>query len=377
MKAARLVLLALAALGLGGCAVLNRSVPAPKAGPRPVAERALDLDAFIAEHNQNADLIQSLKAQPTIAVRSKSRTVQADGKLGMIRPRNFKLELSAMGQTKANIGSNDQEFWFWVQNDDDRSIYWCNYDEVESSALAVTYQPDWILEALGLRPINPEEAAALRVRTTDNPKLSAVVFPPAKSRGQRYQRMMIVSNYTRRVKEYRIVPLDRPETTLARAMIASYKDFDIDKSESGAYRSCYLPENLKLEWTKDQLLLDVALKDVEVNQFDTSRAAAIFAEPVIPGYDRVNLADMPRSTARDKGTTARRTLQPPASRNGVKLGRPAVIDESDDAPRGAPHVTESPFGRRHHQPARRPGGRPPARRPGERRSPPGIGVRGE
>ena len=83
----------------------------------------------------------------------------------MVRPRNFKLELiSHMGQTKADIGSNDEEFWFWVQNDDDRSIYWCNYDDLESSALAVTYQPDWIMEALGLKPITPEEAASIRFR---------------------------------------------------------------------------------------------------------------------------------------------------------------------------------------------------------------------
>ena len=40
----------------------------------------------------------------------------------------------------------------------DKSIYWCNYDELDSSPLAVTYQPDWIIEALGLKPISAEEA---------------------------------------------------------------------------------------------------------------------------------------------------------------------------------------------------------------------------
>ena len=139
---------------------------------------------------------------------------QADGRLGMVRPRNFKLELSAGGQTRGNIGSNDEEFWFWVQNDEDRSIYWCKYDDLESVALAVTYQPDWIVESLGLRTITPEEADSIRVEKTDDPKLSAVVFPPSKSRGEAYQRMMIVSNYTRRVKEYRICAADQQRTVL-------------------------------------------------------------------------------------------------------------------------------------------------------------------
>ena len=128
MIAARHVLLAMAALGLGGCAALNRSTLAPKS--RAVADRTLDIDQFVAEHNRNADLIQSLDARPTIAVHSKIMKVQADGKLGMVRPQSFKLELTHMGQKKADIGSNDEEFWFWVQSDEDRSIYWCNYNDL-------------------------------------------------------------------------------------------------------------------------------------------------------------------------------------------------------------------------------------------------------
>ena len=195
------------ALGLGGCAALNRGTLTPR--PRPVGERTLDVDQFVVEHNRNAELVQSLEAKPTIAVRGRVMQAQADGRLGMVRPRNFKLELSAGGQTRGNIGSNDEEFWFWVQNDEDRSIYWCKYDDLESIALAVTYQPDWIVESLGLRTITPEEADSIRVEKTDDPKLSAVVFPPSKSRGEAYQRMMIVSNYTRRVKEYRICAADQ------------------------------------------------------------------------------------------------------------------------------------------------------------------------
>ncbi len=64
----------------------------------------------------------------------------------MERPRNFKLEIVARsGRTKADIGSNDEEFWFWVDNDKDKSINWCRYEDLESSAVPVTYQPDWII----------------------------------------------------------------------------------------------------------------------------------------------------------------------------------------------------------------------------------------
>jgi len=96
MKAARHLLLAMAALGLGGCVALNRGSLAPK--PRVVAERTFDVDAFVADHNKNAELIESLEAAPTVGVKSKMMRGQADGRLGLIQPRMFKLELKTMGQ---------------------------------------------------------------------------------------------------------------------------------------------------------------------------------------------------------------------------------------------------------------------------------------
>ena len=335
MKAARHVLLAMAALGLGGCVALNRSSLAPKA--RPVAERTLDVDAFVAEHNRNAELIQSMTANPTIRVQSSLTKAVADGKLAVVRPRNFKLEVSAgMNQSMANIGSNDEEFWFWVKNEKDPSIYWCDYSDLESSALAVTYQPDWIIQALGLNPITPQEAAGIEVRTTNDPNATALLFPPTKNGGETIRRMMIVSKYTRRIKEHRLYSgnVQTPQTLLAQADVPSYKDIDVEKSESGAFQTCYLPESLRLEWKKDQLILNVLLKDVVVNSFDSSRAAAIFKEPVIPGYERVNLAEMARTGPRDNRTTVRRTLPMPGSRNGVRMGRPApATDDTAEAPR--------------------------------------------
>src|SRR5262249_11521819 len=153
-----------------------------------------ELDEFIAEHNRNAESIDSLEARPTIGLRSRLRKGQGDGRLAMVRPRNFKLEISstAMSRSLANIGSNNDEFWFWVPNTEDPSIYWCKYSEIESSALSMAFQPDWIIETIGLRPITPEEAEGIRVERTTDPNTSALLFPPSKSQGQSYQRMMIV-----------------------------------------------------------------------------------------------------------------------------------------------------------------------------------------
>ena len=107
----RFLLAMMATLGLGGCRALANGSLAPKSPP--LAERAFDVDAFVAEHNGNVAQIQTLEARPSISLGGKLKG-GVDGRLALERPRNFKLELTSLGSTKADIGSNDEEFWFWV-----------------------------------------------------------------------------------------------------------------------------------------------------------------------------------------------------------------------------------------------------------------------
>jgi hypothetical protein len=328
MRSTMYIWLATAMLGLSGCAALNRGSVSPSS--RPITQSSLDVDKFISEHNQNADLVQSITAKPTITVAGKVMKAHPDGWLAVVRPRNFKLMLKSVGQPQADIGSNNEEFWFWVRSDD-KSIYWCDYADLESSSLAITYQPDWIVAALGLTPISREEAAHIKIRSTDNRDNTALLFPPTKSGNETYMRMLIVSNHTRRIKEHRIYAGNTPDqkNLLAQADVKSYKDFDVDSSDKGVSETCYLPENVRLDWKREQLVLDVALQDVKVNQFDASRTEGLFVEPTVPGYDRVNLAKLSHEQPKDNRSTARRTLPRPEPRNGVKLGKPADVSADD------------------------------------------------
>ena len=58
---------------------------------------------------------------------------------------------------------------------------------------------------------------------------------------------------------------------------------------------------------QDQLALDRWLRDVKVNQFDSTLSAALFLEPAVKGHQRVNLAEMSRTHRKDSRTTVRDT----------------------------------------------------------------------
>ncbi len=226
MKVAERMVLAISlTLGLSGCRAFNNG--SLSMTPKPPARPAFDVDGFVAEHNRNAELIKSVTAKPSIGVAGRMTRTRADGWLALERPRNFKLELRSMGDKKADMGSNDEEFWFWVQNDKDRAIYWCRYSELNASALVLTHQPDWIIEALGLQPITREEAAQITAKKGTEAGTTALVFPATRSGGERYTRMMVVWDKTRRIKEHRIYA-GNPQVLLAQADVKGYNDFDLD-----------------------------------------------------------------------------------------------------------------------------------------------------
>ena len=79
-----------------------------------------------------------------------------------------------------------------------------------------------------------------------------------------------------------------------------------------------MPESFVLEWKREQLSLDVSLKDVKVNQFADSRRTALFVEPTPGGYARVNLAELARQKESEGTTAIRESLPAPAPSNRVR-----------------------------------------------------------
>src|SRR5262249_35258135 len=131
------------------------------------------------------------------------------------------------------------------------------------------------------------------------PGLTSLTFPAIGAGGQAYNRTMIVSDLTHRVSEFRVYSADG-KTMLAQATVKKYRDIQPpgSKPDQGdgtlIAETCRVPENVVLEWKREQLSLDVVLREVKLNQFADSRRAALFVEPTPGGYARVNLAELAR-----------------------------------------------------------------------------------
>ncbi|WP_406696875.1 hypothetical protein V5E97_38405 [Singulisphaera sp. Ch08] len=289
-----------------------------------VARPQLDAQTLITEHNRNAERIEKISAKPSLSVSKGRRPVgAANGYLALERPRNFRLEVRSTGGDVADIGSNHEKFWFWTKDNDQKAIFYCDYDESGKTPLSpATLQPEWIVEALGLRVISEDEAAGCTVTPGTDPDTLVLNHAPTRTGGETVTRVTVLTKSTRRIKEHQLFAGDA-KTLIARAVIEDYLQItDGNHPEE----TVYLPKRMKLEWTRDRLNLDVtfAQGSTKINEeFPADKYAALFVEDPRHGYQRVDLAAGIKPLPQQGPTTLRETL--PAPPTGVKLGEPAPL----------------------------------------------------
>lgn len=133
-------------------------------GEAPVA--TLTLKEQIDRHNTQVAQVSSAKvpdmtvevaSYQTAGGRERATFMAANlsGVLMVERPRNARLQLRhpAKGEV-ADIGSNSQEFW--MSDSMNKQIVVGRYEQMQADPMAAAFQPEWILEILGLQPISPK-----------------------------------------------------------------------------------------------------------------------------------------------------------------------------------------------------------------------------
>lgn len=301
------------------------------ARPSPVLPKlGMTTTQAIERHNINAGLVQALEARPMITVTSAQGSGRVDGRMALERPRNFTLQLSNHGSNLADIGSNQDEFWFWTKNNkSDNAVYVCSYDEVENITLSAAFQPDWVVEAMGLRTISPEEARSM---TTDRgPQYGSIKLSSTRrgSGGETLTKETIIDESTGNILEHRLYQgSGQKRSLLASASVSDYQNVP-NAGSNGEMVS--LPKKFRLQWVPEKLALEIQLNQpILSNGFDQKRRDDMFAEPL--GHKRLNLAELaPRfestNAGTSRGTTARQTRQSDELESPrMRITRPAPIN---------------------------------------------------
>ncbi len=365
MSARRAAIVLLAALAATGCRALGINPGRPEAVLPPPS---LAVTQLVERHNENAERLTSLEATP--AVKANFGTVS--GQMALVRPLDFRLSLStvALGHRMADMGSNGQDYWFWMATrSKEREYYVGHFDEHGEASPGLIFQPDWIIEALGLRVIPEPEAKQITTAKGDAAGTITLVHHRPGPGGETRLKKTIVDKQSGEVREHLFYAPDN-RTLLARAYPSDYRPVPIPASGEKAAGTVSLPHRIRVITTPpggEAMDMEIILSKPKVNQFAAARRADLFQVPDYDkeGFVRVDIDERMRQAAVESSATAprRRDHHPRDQARAAGRCAGAVAAARTDRPGPAKRSVDRahPAGRR---PAR--AGRHRRRHPGAR-----------
>jgi hypothetical protein len=282
VKTRHLVVLALLAAACCGCRANGFG---SLIRPAPVATPGFDVQEVIAQHNREARWVMTYQAEPAVSIKPQPGRLNliggaARGSLYVMPPRNFRLTLKAGFQEQVDVGSNEERFWLWSRPLGD-VVYTSTFDDSGSIPISALFQPDWLMETLGLVPLPEPGAHGVTVRqdNTDAVLEQRRTGPD----GQIAIKETVISGLTRKISEHRLFQLDASgkKVPVARAIVSEYRGYEIPVSgTANEVETVELPASFHLLWPSEQVDLRVQLEQVRINEgFARDQQARLFTVP--------------------------------------------------------------------------------------------------
>jgi hypothetical protein len=257
-------LLALLALALGsslsGCAWMRNCIGGRPAMPAPcvIASDASKED-IVAYLNENTAKVTAWKTdRANISIRGQTPfPLSVGANIFVEAPRNFRLIASSLVGREADLGSNHEHFWFWNKHNEEKYVFRARHDEdpEKMRRVPIPFQPDWIIEALGVISIDPEEVTMQPGR----PGTSTVLLTADKvsPQGFKIRKVIVVDTCRGVIIEHAVYDARSSSRLIARAELKGHTR-DV-KSQA------VLPTQINLDWPDAQLGMTLSLPQIEVN----------------------------------------------------------------------------------------------------------------
>jgi hypothetical protein len=244
----------------------------------PVLPQNPSLVQVIEVVNRNNGQIQSFAANQ--ATLSSPGVPSLRANVAFQRPMSFRLYAKhPLTGPELDLGSNDMEFWFWINRSEPKAVYFCRHDQFAMSPARqmVPIQPDWLIDALGVSTFDP----AL-------PHQGPYLLP-----GGRLE--------VRTIKETPEGPITkRTILDAAQGWVLGQEIFNAQSnllvsSEASGYRQdprsgLWFPRTIKLNCPAAQFSMQLDLGNVELN-VPPPNPAEIFTRPTIQNSPPVDIGN--------------------------------------------------------------------------------------
>ncbi len=251
---------------------------------RPTAE------GLVAYLKSNSDQIRSLQCDKVeIDYQQGLQSFHTDAKITCQKPRNFRLGAFAYGGQQVDMGSNSEEFWYWIAKADPPYVYRCAYQDFERGvALPFPFQPEWIMEALGMGEYGPAD----KYRLVEQKNTWDLVETASNSQGQQVRKVTEFGKRDARlqVRGYKLVDARGKEIYTAQV------------DDVWVIGGAVVPRKVTLNWPDQKMSMTLRMgrgaDQVVLNaQIPPERAAVLFSRSTLNNIQTVDLAEVSRRAA--------------------------------------------------------------------------------
>lgn len=310
---ARLIVLTALALAAAGCSSFGYRGKGGPANRPKVSENGED---FLTSWNANADRIESLVCDSVdVDGRSQGQPYSLNARLAYQRSQQFRLLGKFAGKSEVDLGSNDDEIWFWIARAQPPAVYYVKRRDLERMNLQMPFQPDWIVEAMGVKPLKVKD---YHETTGAADQLFFVAEQKAPS-GETVTKRVVVNRQTRRVEAFEL--FNDHQKLLARADILEYHE------DPGGL---FVPRKIKIDWpdAETKLTLTMSRRAIQFNSISADWAQKLFQRGE---YTNTEVIDLARASSRRPGPT----VDGPPSRANEQASRGPDPDARPPRSRGA------------------------------------------
>ncbi|QDT72476.1 hypothetical protein [Lacipirellula limnantheis] len=260
----------------------TRTMRSPFAAWQPPAPQVLmtgsSLDQVIAAVNANAARIQSIQTNnASITVPGMPGIPLLGGKIAAQRPGRFHLVAgTALTGDEVDMGSNDQQFWFWVKRNEPPALFYSRHDQFAGSAAQrmMPIEPQWLLDAIGFAEFRPGDAhTGPRALGSGRVEIQSMM----QTRTGRLTKRTVVDATRALVLEQHVY--DQQGTLVASAVAKTHKYYD--------KLNINLPDDVEIRIPASELSLSIAMGTVEINTLGEN--PQLWTMPSKPGVPLVDL----------------------------------------------------------------------------------------
>lgn len=279
-----------------GCATLKQSLNKENK-PEPVVSETPTAAQMVEYLNDNARRMQAIQCN-SVAIDCKQGSQNAPGLDGMVvlqKPNNFRLKAKVLGQNAVDLGSNQEEFWYWISKADPPYVFHCSHAAMAAGQVRMPFpfQPEMILAAMGIAEYDPNKRYEVRSNGQVAELRETVVSPQGKS----VTRVTVFLKAQAQPGKPQVLAHSLLDENGKEICTVQVQEVQVLK-QSGAI----LPQKVRFHWPDQQVEMVMRFGEFQNTDISPDRAAALFSRRDLgnmPGFDLARWApDQPAPATR-------------------------------------------------------------------------------